>query len=67
MWLHLSWVFGFTEDLQQLLVGEEEEPREAQSFGLEVRVQSLLDDLQISITSLEIGYYLLILSDVLYQ
>lgn len=54
MGLHLGGVFSLRQYLQQLLAGQEEEPREAQSLGLQVGVESSLDDLKVAVAVLEL-------------
>mmetsp|Transcript_1739 Transcript_1739/g.3714 ORF Transcript_1739/g.3714 Transcript_1739/m.3714 type:complete len:368 (-) Transcript_1739:3081-4184(-) len=46
MRLHPRRVFGLCKDLQKLVVGEEEEAREEEPLLLEVRVETLVDQLQ---------------------
>eukprot|EP00964_Phaeocystis_antarctica_P055483 scaffold32640_cov63-Phaeocystis_antarctica.AAC.1 len=51
--LHAQRVLGLREDLQQLVVGEEEEPREREPLLLEVVVEPLLDELEQPVGLLE--------------
>jgi len=52
VWLHAGWVLRLAQNLQQLLVGQEEETWETDPFGLQVRVQPLLDYLQVGVALL---------------
>lgn len=41
-----AWILGFTQNLQQLLIGQEEEPGEVESLLLQVLIEPSLDQLQ---------------------
>ena len=41
--LNAQWVFGLTQYLQQLVIGQEIEARESQAFCLQVVIQALLN------------------------
>ena len=49
--LNAQWVFSLTQNLQQLVIGQEIEARESQALGLQVIIQAFLN-LQSDNTSL---------------
>mmetsp|Transcript_11716 Transcript_11716/g.17888 ORF Transcript_11716/g.17888 Transcript_11716/m.17888 type:complete len:222 (-) Transcript_11716:3415-4080(-) len=53
MGLHTEGLLGFGKDFEQLVVGQEVEPGEEASLGLEVVVETLLDAFQLLVGSLE--------------
>eukprot|EP00968_Pinguiococcus_pyrenoidosus_P027390 scaffold7375_cov268-Pinguiococcus_pyrenoidosus.AAC.40 len=53
--LHRARLLGLRQDLQQLVVGQEEEAREVQTLDLQVVAQALLDQLQLLVGRLELA------------
>ena len=49
VWLNSLWVLGLSQDLQEVVVGQEVESREDLPLGLQVHVQRFLDLLQFGV------------------
>jgi hypothetical protein len=64
MSLDETWVFGLSEDLQEIIVGKEEESCEDESLLLQEVIKFLLDGVKILIVVLELFHDVLLVNQI---